>query len=1241
MRPCELVISAFGPYAEETVIDFRKLGNHGIYLITGDTGAGKTTIFDAITFALYGETSGSVRRGKMLRSKYADAGVPTYVKLTFLYQGEEYSIKRNPEYQRPKARGTGTTIQKADAELIFQDGRAPVTGAQDVTAAVEKLIGLSFVQFTQIAMLAQGDFQKLLRSDTASRNEIFRRLFHTDLYERLQDRLSFEERRRKNAYQDLKKSIQQYLDGVDCSGETPEEIQFLALKKSGYDGQVVRSLELLQKILEENEKRQAEVQKSLGEIEQKMAEFARLEGRRRQQEEAKKQLEKNTLELRELLPGFQEEEQRLEECKKEASICENLGVQIEQAEQKKRVYEELRSLERLIEKKEQEKQQTEEQKTQLSEKEAAFERTLKARREELESFGNLEELHAVLNAKYQEKEKEQSQIQKRLADFQNYTRDLQAAAEGKTLEEEKLRLLNQSMEEIRNQIETFSGLDVQGVKLAGELVELEKQKIQFGELYEALEQLISSVKQEEKRENQLLKDEESVQKVLTQKQETYREVRSADTVLAGLRTEALRLAEWKRRQAELEVDFLKCETLEQDLQQAQKHYQKAEKEKEQYQTEYNRLEKLYLDAQAGLLAETLREGEACPVCGSCHHPDLAKKAETVPDKKLLDEKLGILTETKERAARFSGQAGDLKKQIKKSQEEFLAQCCVLAKETTGEAGRFSVLQHAQNFLAETGEILRRKQEENERQQTRCQNDLEQKETLETEISKIEEQLERLREDRQSAAGKKTEKKTQLEEKILQIQRAAEQQAAEIFSGNLLEKREEIMNWFYGRLTEAKQKKEENERQQKALQGFQKQLEVYQREEEWCSRSVQEHEKNIGIAKSHLEEFQGDSEEALQKQTEKTADELIKLQELCVQNSKNRNRKAELEKESRELEEKRDACREELQELQQVLVRAVAEQDALSKQRKTQQEKLEGETEEALLQRIQDLQDKKRSLEERLKEQTAVFEDLKKKQTGLEASIKTLENQLQHQEILVDEGELKTQKESCQKRQEELRNQEKSLFHRQEKNQGIFEQVHVKQHEMELTEKEYARVKALSDTAGGSLNGKDKVTLETYVQAAYFDRILRRANLRLMAMSQGQYELKRAVESDNKSAKSGLELNVTDHYNGSERSVKTLSGGETFMASLSLALGLSDEIQSCAGGIRLDTMFVDEGFGALDEEALNKAMNALQKMAGDNTLVGIISHVPELKERIDKKIIVTKKSDGLPFPKPIVILDTVW
>ena len=171
------------------------------------------------------------------------------------------------------------------------------------------------------------------------------------------------------------------------------------------------------------------------------------------------------------------------------------------------------------------------------------------------------------------------------------------------------------------------------------------------------------------------------------------------------------------------------------------------------------------------------------------------------------------------------------------------------------------------------------------------------------------------------------------------------------------------------------------------------------------------------------------------------------------------------------------------------------------------------------------------------------------------------------------------------------------------------------------------MKNLSDTANGKLNGKAKIELETYIQMAYFDRILRRANLRLMTMSSGQYELKRQEQSKNQKEKAGLDLNVIDHYNGTERSVKTLSGGESFQASLSLALGLSDEIQASAGGIRLDSMFVDEGFGSLDEESLEQALKALNSLADGRRLVGIISHVSELKERIDNKIIVTKQCGG--------------
>lgn len=145
---------------------------------------------------------------------------------------------------------------------------------------------------------------------------------------------------------------------------------------------------------------------------------------------------------------------------------------------------------------------------------------------------------------------------------------------------------------------------------------------------------------------------------------------------------------------------------------------------------------------------------------------------------------------------------------------------------------------------------------------------------------------------------------------------------------------------------------------------------------------------------------------------------------------------------------------------------------------------------------------------------------------------------------------------------------------------------------------------------------------------YFEHILERANIRFRIMSNGQYELVRSISAENKRSQSGLELNVIDHYNGSERSVKSLSGGESFMASLSLALGLSDEVQANAGGIKLDTMFVDEGFGSLDEDALQQAIHALQELTeGGNRLVGIISHVGELQKKIERQIVVTKDKSG--------------
>ena len=246
--------------------------------------------------------------------------------------------------------------------------------------------------------------------------------------------------------------------------------------------------------------------------------------------------------------------------------------------------------------------------------------------------------------------------------------------------------------------------------------------------------------------------------------------------------------------------------------------------------------------------------------------------------------------------------------------------------------------------------------------------------------------------------------------------------------------------------------------------------------------------------------------------------------------------------------------------------------------------------------------------------------------GRKARIDQLKKQIAEKKV-VEREKLLAEKKELDARASRDEERAKQVFSRLSNNSEILK--HIKEGSAELTklESRYQWVKALSDTANGRLTGKEKIMLETYVQTTYFDRIIARANRRFLAMSGNQYELKRRKTAESNQAQSGLELDVLDHYNGTERSVRTLSGGESFKASLSLALGLSDEIQSSAGGIRLDTMFVDEGFGSLDEESLRQAITTLMSLSENNRLVGIISHVAELKEKIEKQIVVTKEKTG--------------
>lgn len=910
MKPCKLTISAFGPYARRTEIDFDKLGQEGLYLITGDTGAGKTTIFDAITFALYGEASGEVRQAGMFRSKYAPEDVPTFVELSFWYRGKIYTVTRNPEYLRPKGRGSGFTLQKGDAVLVYPDGRLPVTKSKEVTKAVTELIGLDYKQFTQIAMIAQGDFQKLLLAGTAERSEIFRQIFHTGLYREIQLTLRAQEKERWKAYDENRRSIGQYLDGVVCAGDFALAAELDVLKKEKFAGKVVRGLEILQELLAQDENRLQKAEKRLEELGEEIRRGDRLLEKIRQQKRILEELAQKEGQLAALQPELILRQEKWEQAKEAAGECAHLKILLQEGGEKRRQHEAVRML-------------------------------LKEEGKKAEQIRQREEARKDKAAEQDAGRKKGAEAKKRL---------------------ESLR---------------------------------------------------------------------------------------------SVREEGTRLAYHKERLENLSERFYSLESLRLLREEKQKSYMDSVETRDSLRREYRQAEQHFLDAQAGMLAAALREGEKCPVCGSVHHPYPAILSGEVPSRESLERKKSEVTGAETAVTQLSAQLGHIKEQWEATAEE----------------------------------IVR--------------------------------------------AGKKI---PHMPKPCLQPSK----------------RDTKMFEWLKGELAK------------------------------------------VGAA---LEE--------------------------------NAQKAAEKEKLERDLErqaEKEKRLDEEIRSLDLELASLCAEQTGLKERLEQARRQIAGESEEELQASLEKWQQRDQKLREGEKQAQQLLAACQMQAAALQASVETLKGQ-QTEENGQDEREALARREEaalCREETERLRRESYAAW---KKNREIYTLVQDKQESMRRAEEEYIWVRALSDTANGTLNGKRKIELETYIQMTRFDRILRRANVRLMTMSGGQYELKRREDGENKKEKAGLELDVIDHYNASERSVRTLSGGESFCASLSLALGLSDEIQSYTGGIRLDAMFVDEGFGSLDEDSLNQAMRALEGLAEGRRIVGIISHVPELKERIDKKIVVTKKRDA--------------
>ena len=535
MKPKKLTISAFGPYADRMDLDFTQLGGGGLYLITGDTGAGKTTIFDAITFALYGEASGEIRKGEMFRSKYAKPEVRTFVELTFTYRGKDYTVKRNPEYLRPKDRGQGMTTEKANAELIFPDERQPVTKSTEVTKAVTQLLGLDQRQFRQIAMIAQGDFQKLLLAGTADRSEIFRKMFHTEIYQELQNRLRDAAKARWKTYDEKKRSISQYLTGIVCPEDAVFQKELAKLKKEKFDGEVMRGMELLALCIEMDQERLSRLEEERSALGTQMEQQNRLlgkvkESRKRQEEKAQKEKE-----LEELIPEEAEKRQKSEQADREASVCKELEIQIRTGQE---------SLE-LLRKMKQEKEE------------------LLERRKELQTAA--EEKEGLRTE--QEQAKAQITEQKEQEEALSGTETLLARAEQKETQ-------------VRERLETMTSYR--------EAVLAANQKAAV---------LTEELKHLQEQENAL-----SVQMETTA-------VRLAERQDAALQEE-----KWRQAGKEFSQLLRNWTAAEREWKEKQEAYRKSLEIRNDVRETYQEMERLFLDAQAGILAENLTEGTPCPVC---------------------------------------------------------------------------------------------------------------------------------------------------------------------------------------------------------------------------------------------------------------------------------------------------------------------------------------------------------------------------------------------------------------------------------------------------------------------------------------------------------------------------------------------------------------------------------------------------------------------------------------------------
>lgn len=1075
MKPTKLVMQAFGAYAEQTEIDFTQFEEKGLFLICGDTGAGKTTIFDAISYALYGEASGSYRDTKNLKSEYVDKKVESFVDFYFTHQGKDYHVCRKPSFKYTNR--NGKPDEQAEKVIFYQpdgttlEGAKNVDGTKEKPGAIPQLLNMDAGQFMQVAMIAQGEFWKLLNAKTNERTEILRTIFQTDAYKKLELKLknrmdvSFAARKEKEqsisqSFREVKVEPAEISEGI--SGILTED---LAEDSEEHPRSVVQRICDLQEKLQDS--------KSVWNIEEMLTLLQAIIG-----EDTEKAKQKETV-----LVQAEEELQKLQGTL--VSAKDNNAI-----------------LERYARTKE-EREVLESQKGLFEERRIQLDRTKQA------TYKVKPEYDA-----WSAKEHEWERTKQLITDGAQTLADCQTRAgmaDAKVKETEALRPEAEQCQKIVDKVREEEPRYKEREMLQHELGQIqlqlaaqEQQEVELGTAEQTLQKRIGELQ-----EQQAMWKEEPQQ--LAQAQAAYDKLLDSQKKTESIAKNLI--PAWRRKQQELE--------------EAQSEYRKKQDAYESAKEAFTHADRLYRANLVGILASDLAEGEPCPVCGATHHEKLATLVEASVTEEQCKELKAVEEKKLDAFNQATASASSLRADVQAKGQQIKEE--IRGYMTPEFIGGVEALEELiVSFERQREKLVNTVAQSRERLDTLQQNceKLREVEAMlaraqGTEMARLAEQRKSLVEERQSLIAKQAASQATLA--ALQTLSYPDWEAAMQAGNHALARVNEIQTALD---TAAKEKKSADE-------------------------AVARVQASIATQKQALEQQKSDAQMLKQRLNEKlTACQFASVEEMQAQVATDAEIHAE-EAKLADYDKKVTEVAARLSQLEQ-------EQDA-----------------------------RHRTLVD--------LEQLQQEHTSKRVQVETLRTALQAITFRIQNN--------CEK-QQNIRAQQVAYEKAKKENDTSY------------------RLYTL--VSGQTRNGK--ITFEQYIQAAGFDSILQAANRHLLPMSDNQFQLYRQTNAVGKQTNTFLDLEVLDISTGKRRPVGNLSGGESFKASLSLALGLSDTIAENRGGIQMDALFVDEGFGTLDSKSLEETKDALLSMSGENKLVGIISHRDELMD-IPQKLRVTKGRGG--------------